>query len=113
MVWTLPTITNTQLSNVKIFNSGVPVDVILEPQVDVAEQTETSIFQQNVPEFVETMSSELRQLFDEITQKKTLQTDTLLDLIIQKNRLLYIGIVIVFTSLLLWFVSSIFQSKLN
>lgn len=107
MVWTLPTITNTQLSNVKIFNSGVPVDIILEPQIETVKQNEPNIFNFSNKEFLENMSLELRQLFELVTNKNQSEIISK-DTFIKNNRLFYIGVVIVITSLILSLFSSIF-----
>ena len=107
MVWTLPTITNTQLSNIKIFNNGVPVDVILEPQIEQVKQNEQDVFKLSNKEFLENMSTELRQLFELLTYKNQSEFISI-DTFIKNNRLLYIGVFIVITSLILWLISALF-----
>ena len=108
MVWTLPIITNTQLSNIKIFNNGVPTEIILEPQVQSVKQNEPNILKISGKQFIENMSSEIRQLFEIITNKNKSETISF-DTIIKKYRLLYIGAAIIITSFILWFLLLIFS----
>lgn len=107
MVWTLPTITNTQLSNVKIFNNGQPIEYITESVVDKQKQEQTNPFEINPKQFFSNMAHELMYLL-QILLRRTKPQSSVYELLIENNRLVYIGFAILLFTTSFWVILSIF-----
>ena len=111
MVWTLPAITNTQLSNVKIFNNGKPIELITESVVDKQTQQETDAFDINPYNFLKNMATELMYLIHVLILRKKQKNSANLsvyELLIQNNRLVYIGVAILLLTTSIWIILGIF-----
>ena len=110
MVWTLPTITNTQLSNVKIFNNGKPIDLVVDATIDTKKQDQDA-FSFTPVAFFRNMATELLFLLKVMFGIKSNPEKSVYDLLIAKNRLIFIGFAIVLITTSIWIVLSIFFFK--
>lgn len=119
MVWTLPTLSKVGLSNEKIFNCNCNCKAQnLTHSPDLSNENENkqniqnhnqqlNIFQLTLKEFAYEMNHELQKLYSDLVfawkKKKNKTLLSLSDTIIKNNRLVYIGMIITFFSICLWF----------
>lgn len=98
MVWTLPAIKDAQLSNIKIFNNGKPINLYYETSLNAFKQS-AGVFNATPPRFVSKMADETRGFFKDIFSKN--KPKNFWPMLIQNNRLVYLGIMIMFLSVVL------------
>lgn len=110
MVWTLPAITNTQLSSVKIFNNGQPIELITEAIVDKQDQDYTDVFNTSPNTFFSNMATELMYLLQVLLKKNPSPPPptSIYQLLIENNRLVYIGFAILVLTTSIWIIVNIF-----
>ena len=105
MVWTLPSMTLDKLHTTdKYHNHGTPCNIskIVRELGEAHDTNYQNAFELPAPIFVQTMWNEMRDMIEEIHHKKP--DDRLEDIFIKNNRLLYIGFLVVFFSILVWLI---------
>ena len=102
---TFPAVRNLELSNIRIFNHGRPVHINSLGEFGDAKKVdkEKNVLNFTPKEFIHNMSTELNGLIRDVSDLEPKTTrKKMKKLLIQNNRLTYIGFLIIMSTVVLW-----------